>query len=302
MNKSLFLAAILAMALVARGDGLKQSLVPANSRWILHVDGEAFRKSRIGAMVIEDKCESKVRQVKQDTKLDLDFSFSKITAVTAFGPIVGEHNNGVLLVQTTANIRSDLEKLIGFKEQNGNGEPPISRISADGVEMYKIHEELTLVQASDKMWLIGKNKANVLAARDVVLGKAEALKDSALLNYPTVNNSFFFLALADTGSAGDKLPAHAKILQKAEGGRLAVGEKDNKVLFNLALRAKQAETIAEMQQLVQGLVAFVKLAQPDNKDLNAFVSSAAVNTNQHYLSVELSFPLDRAMQKVREKE
>ena len=288
--------------LAAHADGLKQNLVTANSRWILHLDGDAFRKSRIGAMIVEDKCESKVRKVKEDTRLDLDFSFKKINSITAFGPTVGEHKDGVLLVQTTADVRGDFEKLIGFKEKNGNGEPPISRITANGVEVYKIHEEINAMQAGDKIWLVGKNLASLQAARDVVFGKADSLKDAAFLNYPAVNNSFFFLALADTGSAGDKLPAHAKILQKADGGRLAIGEKGDKVLFNVSLRAKQAETITEMQQFVQGLVAFVKLAQADNKDLNALVNSASVNTNQNYLSVELSFPLDRAMNKVREKE
>src|SRR5689334_338438 len=112
MKTKLFLAAALALSLPIYADELKQNLVPANSRWVLHLDVDAFRKTRIGAMVIEDKAESKVRQVKQDSKLPLDFSFNKITAITAFGPKVGEQNDGVLLVQTTADVRGDLEKLI----------------------------------------------------------------------------------------------------------------------------------------------------------------------------------------------
>jgi hypothetical protein len=302
MKRILMLAAVMAVAFSARADALKQNLVPANSRWILHLDAEAFRKTRIGAMIIEDKAESKVRQVKQDSKLPLDFSFNKITAITAFGPMVGNQNDGVMLVQTTADVRGDLEKLIGFKEMNGNGEPPVSRLSANGVEYYKLGNDLNLLQAADKTWLLGKNRGSLEAAREVVLGKSAALKDAPFLNYPTMTNGFFFLAVADTGAAGNQLPAQAKILQKAEGGRLAIGEQGDKVLINLALKAKEAETITEMQQLVQGLIAFVKLAQADNKDLNALVSTAAVTTNQNYVSVQLSFPLDRAMKKVRENE
>src|ERR1041385_2037926 len=112
MKTIFFLVTALAIALPTRADGLKQNLVPANSRWVLHLDVEAFRKSRIGAMIVEDKAESKVRQVKQDTKLDLDFSFNKITAVTAFGPKVGQHDDGALMFQTTAYVRGDFEKLI----------------------------------------------------------------------------------------------------------------------------------------------------------------------------------------------
>jgi hypothetical protein len=302
MKTKLFLAAALALALPIHADGLKQNLVPADSRWVLHLDVDAFRKSRIGAMIIEDKAESKVRQVKQDSKLPLDFSFSKISAITAFGPKVGEQNDGVLLVQTTADVRGDLEKLIGLKELGGNGEPPVSRITANGVEMYKFGEDLNAVQAGEKTWLVGKNKTTLAAAREVAMGKADALKDAAFLNYPALANGFFFVAIADTGTAGDRLPAQAKILQKAEGGRLAIGEKNENIMINVALRAKDPQVLTEMQQLVQGLVAFVKLAQPDNKDLNLLATSAAVNTNEHYLSVELSFPLNRAMEKVRDKE
>src|ERR1041384_8398313 len=104
MKMFFFLVTALAIALPASADGLKQDLVPANSRWVLHLDAEAFRKSRIGAMITEDKAESKVRQVKQDTKLDLDFSFNKVTAITAFGPKVGENRDAVLLIQTTADV------------------------------------------------------------------------------------------------------------------------------------------------------------------------------------------------------
>src|ERR1051325_1858275 len=53
--KAIFLMMAVAVGLLpTRADGLKQSLVPANSRWVLHLDAEAFRKSRIGAMIVED--------------------------------------------------------------------------------------------------------------------------------------------------------------------------------------------------------------------------------------------------------
>ena len=299
MKRILIFATALAAGFSARADGLKQEFVPANARWVLHLDAEAFRKSRIGAMIVEDKAESKLRQVEQDAKIDLDFSFNKITAITAFGPMVGEQKDGVMVVQTKADVRGDLEKLIGFKEQNGNGEPPVSRITANGVEIYKIGEELNLLQAKPGIWLLGKHRESVQAAREVAMGKEAALKDAPFVNYPAMTNGFFFLAFADTGTAGSKLPAQAQILQKAEGGRLAIGEQADKLLINVALRVKDAKTISEMQQLAQGLVAFVKLAQADNKDLMALVNGANVTTNENFVGVDLSFPLDRAMKKAR---
>src|SRR4051794_20556281 len=64
---------LLLIAVATRGDGLNQKLVPANTKWLLHLDGEAFRKSRVGEFVINQKLEKFVDQAKKDLNTELDF-------------------------------------------------------------------------------------------------------------------------------------------------------------------------------------------------------------------------------------
>ncbi len=301
MKKLLFSLAALSAWATLHAEPLNQKILPAATQWVLHLDAEAFRNTRIGAAFVEEKLEPQVRKTKTDSNLDLSFSFKKVTALTAFGGKVGNQDDGVLVLQTTADIRGDLEKLIGFKEKNGNGEPPISRVSVNGTEFYTIGGDLNAVAASSNLWLLGKSKTSLQAARDVALAKSPSLQKTNFFNYPAVADSFFFLAVAETASAGDSLPAQARILQNADGGRIALSEKGEKLVLNLALRSKDLETASQIRNVLQGLVGFVALTQAENKDLVALANSASVSSTEKLVSVNLSFPLDRAMQKMREE-
>ena len=150
-------------------------------------------------------------------------------------------------------------------------------------------------------WVLGKNKAATLAAREVALGKAKALGKAGFLNFPALTNSYIFLATAETSGAGG-LPAQALILQKADGLRLAVSESGEKVLFSLALRAKDAETVSQMHDVLLGLKALAALGGMGNEDLRSLSSSARVESSGDTVSVNLSFPIGRAIEKARESE
>src|SRR4051794_30659714 len=120
MKSVFFLAGVVGAWVAAEAGALKQNFVPANAGGGFHLDGDAFKTTKIGSLIVTDKADAKVDQLKADSKLDLDFSFKKITALTAFGSKIGEEKEAVLIMQTKADVRGDLEKLIGWKEKNGN--------------------------------------------------------------------------------------------------------------------------------------------------------------------------------------
>jgi hypothetical protein len=276
--------------------------IPANAKWLLHVDGAAFRKSKIGGMILEKKLEPEVGKAEKQTGVELNFSFQEIRSLTAFGSRVGEGGEGdaVLLLETPADLRADAEKLLARKAENPGLGLPIAKKTENDVEFFKLGEDLFVVPAAKDVWVLSKSKTAALAARAVVLGKAPALAKGAFLNHPAATtNNFFLMAAAETSGAGG-LPAQARILQKADGIRLAVGEQGDKLLLNVMLRAKDAETLAQIRDVLQGLKALVTLGGAGNEDLAALSNSARINLDSEVLSVNLSLPLARAMQKVRE--
>src|SRR5687768_2248172 len=113
--KKLFLTFGMLLALApARAEALDPKLVPADAKWVLHLDAEAFRQSKLGAMLVKDVLEPKVQKAENDLKSDLNFSFRKISSLTAFGARIGEgaDREGALVMRTTADFKPDLQKLI----------------------------------------------------------------------------------------------------------------------------------------------------------------------------------------------
>src|SRR5687767_3672777 len=95
-----FALVVLTMVPVLAG-GLNRNFVPADAKWLLHLDGEAFRKTKLGAAIIDEKLETHVRRVESDAKSDFSFSFKTITSVTAFGTKMGEGDHEATLVVET---------------------------------------------------------------------------------------------------------------------------------------------------------------------------------------------------------
>lgn len=288
-------------ALPALAGGLNPNLVPANARWVLHLDGDAFRKTKFGAAIVDEKLESHVRKAEKDAKTDFSFSFKTITAMTAFGTKVGEGDHeGVLIVQTPADLKTDLSKLIAIKELSSNSEPQVSKLADKESDVYLLGKEIYLMSGASNCWFLGKHKPSVEAARKVVAGTAPALTKVDFLEFPKVENGFFFLAAADTGSAGTRLPAQAKILQNAEAGQIVIGEASDKLFLNLSLKAKNADTLTQIGEVLRGLKALVTLANTEDKDLSTFVNTAAISQDENILTVNLNFPVRRAIEKSRE--
>lgn len=297
MNK-LFLLFVMTLGLAcARGEALDPKLVPADAKWVLHLDAEAFRQSKLGAMVVKDVLEPKVEKAESDLKSDLNFSFKKISSLTAFGARMGEgaDREGALLVRTTADIKQDLQKIMA-KMAAGPDAPALTKLD-DGSDLYSVGD-LFATEASANLWVVSKNKRSLAAAREVATGKNSGGLPSKMTAYPSITNSYFFLAVAETAAEG--LPAQAALLKKAEGARFAVGERSDKLFLELALKAKDDAVRTQLQQALQGLIAFISLAKPDDKDLMSLANSAAVANADGFVTVSLSFPLERAMQKVRE--
>ena len=54
--------------------------------------------------------------------------------------------------------------------------------------------------------------------------------------------------------------------------------------------------VTQMQQVIQGMVALASLSQPDNPDLMQLAQSAKVSTAGNVVSLQVSYPADKAVQ------
>jgi hypothetical protein len=119
---------------------------------------------------------------------------------------------------------------------------------------------------------------------------------------PTWNDggSFLLLAVADGINQIEGLPPQARILQLTQGLAVQLWEDGDWMRFAVALVTDGPQTSRQVQQVLQGLIAMAALTQNGDPEIAAIVNSARVSQTDQTVRFELSYPLDRAIQWIRQ--
>jgi hypothetical protein len=306
--KHLARALTLSLVLIcsASAGPLRREHVPADTKWLLHLDLDKFRATKVGSYFTKEILEKKLAGPKADLKRDLDFDLdtSKISSITAYGTDYQSHPdaNGVLLIKTDLDVQKALDGAIQKISQDSGGEAgPIKKLTG-ATPTYSIHGDVFITIRPDKLVLLGKSRQTVEKADAVLAGKAANLNSGkAFSGFPEVPKAFFFIAIAEAFNEDAPLPPQAKVLKMTDGGRLVLGENAENLFLNLTLKAKSSEVVTQMQQVIQGTVALASLSQSENPDLLQLAQSVKVSSDDKMVSVGIEYPVAKAIEKISEK-
>src|ERR1041384_7526489 len=143
---------------------LQKEQVAADAKWLLHVDLEQFRASKIGSYVTKEILEAKLTKPKEDLKRELNFDLdvNKISSITAYGTDYQRHPdaNGVLVIKTDLDVTKALDGLIEkFAKEAGEGAGPVKRDKRGSATTYSFHNEEGFVSVQPgKLVVLGKSR------------------------------------------------------------------------------------------------------------------------------------------------
>jgi hypothetical protein len=285
---------------------VQKERVPADAKWLLHLDFDKFRASKVGGYLTREVLEKKLAGPKADLKRDLNFDLdiTKISSITAFGTDYQSHPdaNGVLLIKTDLDVQKALDGAIQkISADSGGSAEPIKKLPGSSAA-YSINDDVFVTIRPDKLVLLGKSRQPVEKAAAVLEGKAASLNSSkAFSGFPEVPKAFFFVAIAEAFNEDTPLPPQAKVLKMTDGGRLVLGENAENLFLNLTLKAKSSEVVSQMQQVIQGTVALASLSQEENPDLMQLAQSVKVSSDDKMVTVGVEYPVAKAIEKLSEK-
>lgn len=296
------IAAVILTTAPATASPLQKEQVAADAKWLLHVDLDRFRASKIGSYFAREFLEAKLARPKEDLKRELNFDLdvNKISSITAYGTDYQRNPdaNGVLVIKTDLDVSKALDGLIErFAKEAGEGAGPVKREKGGSATTYSFHNEQGFVSVQPgKLVVVGKSREAVAKAEAVLSKKSPNLSTGkAFSGFPEAPEAFFFLALAEGFNEDAPLPPHAKVLKMTEGARLILGENAANLFLNLALKAKSSEVMTQMQQVIQGTVALASLSQQENPDLMQLAQSVKVSGNDNMVTVGVEFPVENAI-------
>ncbi len=293
---------MLALAATSPALPLQQGLAPHDAKWLVQLDVDALRDSKVGTILIKDKLAAQIAQLKTDMKIDVELILQKLHSITAFGTDfqMGPEANGVLVLSGGEELRTIAEGLLAAQIlQNPDG--PVKQLQREPYAVYSVHNQIFVSPGLAGHVVASKSRAQIESFRDALSGKAKTGGASeAFSGYAKVANSFFFLAVAEGFNETTALPPQAKILKMAEGARIVLGEKGEMLFLNLALKAKEAEVVRQIAQVLEGIKAVVALGQSENKELLELVQSIKVASTEKMVTVNLEYPLAKVIGKFDE--
>jgi hypothetical protein len=297
---------LLALATPVLAGPLQKEIIPADAKWLLHWDLEKYRSTEVGQYFDREIVSKKIAKPRADLKqyFNFDLEWEKFTSLTAYGTDFEPKDgpSGVLIIKTDLTTANSAEmafiKQADYAKSNGG---PVEEVKAGPFGTYSIHKNIFVSIQKEGRIVLGKSLDQVNKAIAIIQGKSANLAvPPALSGFPSGDNDFFLIALAEGFGDRIPLPPNAKILQTAEGIRAILREKNNKLSLDLTLKAKSADSCKQMQQVLQGMIALVNLSQQENKDLMLLAQSAAVTTDDRSVSLGLDYPVKDAIAKLGE--
>src|SRR5260221_1632522 len=199
---------ILARAAPSPALPLQQGLAPNDAKWLVHVDVDALRDSKVGNILIKDKLAAQIAQLKTDMKIDVELILQKLHSITAFGTDfqMGPEANGVLVLSGGEELRTIAEGFLAAQIlQNPGG--PIKKLQEEPFAIYSAHDQIFISPGLAGHVVASKSRAQLESLRDSLSGKTKTGgANEAFSGYAKVANSFFFLAVAEGFSENTSLP------------------------------------------------------------------------------------------------
>jgi len=290
----------------SRAETLQRSTVPANTKWVLHLDVDALRKSKIGQGIMGGVVSDQAEAVKERANLDLPGIIQGTHSITIYGADYesGSEGKGILLWKGNPEIERIANAfLIQQAEATKAGEGNIALVQKQPFPIYTIDGDMHAAVISGKGLILGRSADQIKAAARVLNGDRGSLANSkAFTEFPKLSGGFFLMAFAESFGENTHVPAQAQVLKLAEGGRIAIGEQNQNLMLQLILNARSKDVTQQIQQVIQGMVALATLGLGDDPELQKIVRATQVTVDGLQVKLDLTIPLDEAVKQIEKRQ
>jgi len=290
--KTARLAMALAMVLAATtfAAPLNKATVSSKADWVLHADTEAFLKTKLGQAIRAELTAQGLEQKLAEFKAIFSFHpLDDINNITIYGQ-GKEQTKGVVLVQGNfdqAKLDSMVRMNATFKSAEYGKYAVDSWIddkNPNGPRIFGVWH------GTDRL-LLSQGEDTIKTALDVLDGKVDSAAGKTLIGEP-VKGAFLTITAEKVGEIvkGDQ---NAAVFQQAERLTLTLGEKEGRCFITGALATKSKDEATTINQALQGMLAFVKLATMEKMPKVAEIANAMKIIAENE-SVGLHFEWDSA--------
>ncbi len=266
MRIALCTAAAATLASASLAKPFNPTMVPPNAFWVAHVDVEAALASTLGRFAIERggaHLAAELDEVKAALGLD---PRTDIKGVTAFG-LSEDDDEGVAIITTTASVDNALAMAIA----RGEHEEQV----VDGLTVHRFDDAGFVVlpgaNESERLVVVGEDAGMIVAAVRNLRepGQGIDFAKSAVTRGPGENSLVFFHA--SKIAQGLDVEPLSVVMQRMEGVRVDVGERQGKLVAEVDVLSRTDEDAQNISQMVSGLLAMARFAGGQDPETAPFI-------------------------------
>lgn len=288
VQSAMFVLLALAGAVIA--GPLQRQHVAADAKWLVHLDLDRLVQTAVGKWlaeaVLDPALARPLRELKQN--LGIDFDWRDLSGITAYGTAFKPWGqpNGVLLLDGY-DFGAALDQAISRLEQLvGVGVLPLQKTLEDGAAVYSLQDRVFGAMLPGRLFLLSQSKDELTKARQVISGAEPGLPPRKV---PAGAEGAFLVGRLDQLQEAP-LPPQAQALKAVESAHLSMAQQADNVLLRLSLAVKDADTAAQMQQALQGLLALALLNQPQNTNAQKLAQATRISVTDKTVNVRVELP------------
>ena len=193
--------------------------VPAEAKWILHIDFNALRESPVGKELIAIAEKNAVIPNSANIQIDVKKVIATLGSATAYGTTFSKNHNeidGTLVLQGTDDLRKIAE---GLAAQFSVSNPEIvSDVKDLPFSAYSIKGEVTVAFPPEPIILVSRSKPQLLKALELYRGKgpSSARGPSSLKNLIPKTKTLLVLAASEVPNTDGLFPENFQIHDRGQ--------------------------------------------------------------------------------------
>ena len=293
MIRALQISLAATIAVLANAAPLDKKQVANDASWLAHLDLQALQETTIGEFLL-GAFEEEFGGDESSVSFDMEGLLGELQSVTAYGAELGIATQGesVLVARTGEKAKPMIDAYIATQELEKDGKTGFKKLDGKDYLTYLVGNEVYLAFPSDGLVMASRSFEQVERALAVLDGDAKSLNNGDSELILTDTDGYFFLASANGIDSIDGVPPQAKLLQKAKGGQIALGERDDNLVSKIRLSTSGPEVSGHLASIAKGLVALASFTEVGGERLDRLMNSVEVESEGDMVSISLDYPAD----------
>ena len=245
---------------------VEKAQISAGADWVAHIDFENMLSCKLGKQVLahimkDPAAVKKLEYFSGTFGFDMTRDLESIT-VYREGP---DDSRGVLILRARLD-REVLLALLAANEAHETAEYGKHTLHRWLDDKHKGKDDDGIRWGAfygNDLVVVCRDRDVLKEALDVLDGRADSLAGGSQTLLPSFSGGSFLQVAAEGHSIPAKNKAHAAMLKKLASHSFQVGEAGGTVFVRASLTAETKEAATQVQQMIQGLVAFAMMSNAE---------------------------------------